>query len=145
MRWRRTAIAALERASTGRTLCAALPEPIERGEGFSRLFDRERARSLMREAGELMAARAMEAGAQRRVELLRLRLAEGLPIRAIAEQWKADADAAHRAHARAREESRICLREVVARHAVRIEADLDAECGRLCELVAGGQLRIATG
>ena len=40
--------------------------------------------------------------------------------------------------ARAREEFRICLREVAARHAVRTNADLDAECRWLVELVASG-------
>lgn len=115
---------------------ALRPEPVDRSDDFSQLCDREWARSLMREAGLLQKERAQDAAAQHRVELLRLRFAEGLPIRAIAAQWKSDVDAVHRSYSRAREEFRLCLRAVVARHAVRTEADLDAECRRLFELLA---------
>src|SRR5262249_29726394 len=54
--------------------------------GLSRLFDRAWARALMREAGDLQAeqARAKGPAAVRRVELLRLRFQEGLPVREIA-------------------------------------------------------------
>lgn len=99
--------------------------------GVSRVFDREWARALMREAGERMQQRAGDDAAQRRVELLRLRFGGDLPIRDIAARWQMDADAVHRAYARAREEFRLCLREVVAFHLVRSEAELDDECRRL--------------
>lgn len=100
--------------------------------GVSRVFDREWARTLMREAGERMQQRAAgDEAAQQRVELLRLRFGGDLPIRDIAARWQLDPEAVHRAYARAREEFRLCLREVVAFHLVRSEAELDDECRRL--------------
>src|SRR5262249_51036969 len=54
-------------------------------ESLSRVFDRAWAKALVREAARLQEERARQAGegARRRVELLRLRFQEGLPIRAI--------------------------------------------------------------
>lgn len=104
---------------------------------LSQLFDREWARTLTHLAGERMRARAATGspGARLRVELLRLRFGEGRPIREIAAQWEVDPDAVHRAYAKAREEFRICLRHVVAEHAVRCEQDLDLEVARILELI----------
>lgn len=104
---------------------------------LSAVFDREWAKTLMRLAGDRMrtASDRRGPGARLRVELLRLRFAEGLPIRDIAAQWEMDADAVHRAYAKAREEFRACLRAVVAEHAVRTGADLDREVERLLELL----------
>jgi len=96
-------------------------------------FDRQWAHTLMRTAGELMRDRA-EAGdatAKLRVALLQARFGEGRSIHELAAMWDMDRDALHRMFARARDEFRRCLREVVARHTVRSEADLDAECQRL--------------
>jgi DNA-directed RNA polymerase specialized sigma24 family protein len=108
-----------------------------RDPSLSIVFDREWARTLMRLAGERMQAAAAHgsAGARLRVELLELRFAQGRPIRAIAREWDVDADSVHRAYARAREEFRLCLRRVLAEHTVRTEVDLDAEVGRLFELL----------
>ena len=104
---------------------------------FSVVFDREWARTLMREAADLMRARARAhgPGARLRVELLRLRFAEDRSIREIAAEWDMDADAVHRAHAKAREEFHGCLRQLVSFHAVRTESDLDAECLRILGLL----------
>jgi len=104
---------------------------------LSVVFDREWARALMRLAGERMRAAASNgsAGARLRVDLLELRFAGGLPIREIARQWEVDADAVHRAYAKAREEFRLYLRRVIAEHAVRTEADLDEEVARLFGLL----------
>ena len=101
------------------------------------VFDREWARTLMRLAGERMRAHAENgsAGARLRIELLRLRFTEGLPIREIATQWEVDPDAVHRAYGKAREEFRKCLRRIVAEHTVRTEVDLDAEVARVFELL----------
>ena len=74
-------------------------------------------------------------GARLRVELLRLRFAEGLPIREIAAQWEVDPDAVHRAYGKAREEFKLCLRRVVAEHVVRSETDLEREVERVFELL----------
>ncbi|MCA8954273.1 MAG: sigma-70 family RNA polymerase sigma factor, partial [Planctomycetes bacterium] len=100
-------------------------------------FDRAWAHRLMREAGDRMRARAEggDATARLRVELLRLRFGEGLPVRDIADRWGFDADAVHRAYARARDEFKACLRQIVAEQAVRTESDLDAECRRVFEML----------
>lgn len=119
---------------------AALDAIHARESTLSTLFDREWARLLIRLAGEDMRARAAEATdhARARVELLSLRFAEGLPIRAIAARWGTDPVAVHRAYAKAREEFRACLRRIVAEHAVRAEAELDVEVERIIGLIRRG-------
>lgn len=110
-----------------------LPDPAA---GVSKVFDRSWAMALMREAGERMEQQATDDAARQRVALLRLRFGADLPIRTIAERWQQDPDAVHRAYARAREEFRLCLRQVVAFHLVRTEAELDDECRRLFTMLA---------
>ncbi len=87
-------------------------------ESLSRLFEKAWARSVMAEAARLQRRRAQDGGddAMRRVELLRLRFEEGLPIRAIAGLWGVDAAGLHRAYALARKEFKGALMEVVAFH-----------------------------
>lgn len=114
---------------------APLEELADPAVGVSKLFDRQWAMALMREAGELMKQRAGDDAARLRVELLRLRFGSDLPIRDIAERWGLEPDAVHRAYARAREEFRLCLRQVVAFHLVRTEAELDDECRRLFAMI----------
>jgi RNA polymerase sigma-70 factor (ECF subfamily) len=60
----------------------------------------------------------MNAGpeASQRVQLLRLRFHDGLPIRDIAERWGVNASKLHHEYATARNEFRAALREVVAFH-----------------------------
>lgn len=111
-------------------------EIADAADSSSRQFDREWARALMREAGELMQHRAADDGARQRVALLRLRFGEALPLRDIAARWQLDVEVLRRACVRAREEFRSCLRHVVAFHAVRTETDLDDECRRLFALLA---------
>jgi RNA polymerase sigma-70 factor (ECF subfamily) len=57
--------------------------------GLSRLFERSWAQAIMAEAAQLQQRQAGERGpeAVRRVELLRLRFEDNLPIRTIAERW----------------------------------------------------------
>ena len=119
-----------------RTGDVELEELVDPALGVSRLFDRSWAQSLMKEAAELMAQRATDDGARLRVELLRLRFGADLPVRDIAARWGTDPDAVHRAYARARDEFRLCLRQVVAFHSVRSEAELDDECRRLLAMLA---------
>jgi RNA polymerase sigma factor (sigma-70 family) len=104
---------------------------------LSAVFDRHWAETLMRDAARLQHERALTAdqGARLRVELLKLRFREGLPIRDIAARWDMDVAVVHRAYAKARAEFHSCLREVVAFHAVRTEADCDAECKRVLDLL----------
>lgn len=108
-----------------------------REETLSKVFDRALARSIMREAAERQAALAVQAGddAQRRVELLKLRFQEGLPIRDIATLWGADATDLHRQYARARKEFHAALREVVAAHLPASADRLDAQCAELLALL----------
>jgi RNA polymerase sigma-70 factor (ECF subfamily) len=107
-------------------------------EGLSRVFDRAWAKAILREAGEAQAERAQQAGeaATRRLELLRLRFHEGLPIREIARRWNADAAALHHEYARAREEFRAALVEVVAFHRPGSPAEVERECSELLALLA---------
>ncbi len=116
---------------------SALAAVAGREEHCSDLFDREWAQTLMREAGDLMNDRAATSspGARLRVELLRLRFAEDRPVRQIAVEWDMEPEAVHRAYAKARDEFRVCLREVVSFHAVRTEDELDDECRRLLGLL----------
>jgi RNA polymerase sigma-70 factor (ECF subfamily) len=93
----------------------------------------------MREAADLMAARSLTAGdgAARRVELLRLRFHEGVPIRDIARRWQAEAEDLHREYATARREFKVALREVVGLAERCAPERLEQECDRLLEMLGG--------
>lgn len=80
------------------------------------IFDREYARSIVKEASEHQRETAKIKGEEflQRVELLHLRFYEGLPIREIANRWSTDAAWLHRQYAKAREEFLTALMEVVA-------------------------------
>lgn len=95
-----------------------LPETAANEESLSRLFERSWARGVMSEAARLQRQKAAERGpeAVRRVELLRLRFEENLPIRTIAGRWGVPAADLHHAYALARWEFRAALLEVVAFH-----------------------------
>jgi RNA polymerase sigma factor (sigma-70 family) len=83
------------------------PEQMAANEAsLSRIFDREWARSVMREAADLLALKARLRGleAVRRVEILRLRFQEDLPIREIARRWDVEAARVHREYSKARKE-----------------------------------------
>ena len=106
-------------------------------ETLSRVFDRAWAKAVMREAAERQAALASQRGeaARRRIELLRLRFHEGLPIREIARLWGLDAASLHHEYARARQEFRSALREVVVFHHPGTTEDVDRECAQLLSLL----------
>jgi hypothetical protein len=74
-------------------------------ESLSRAFDQAWAVALVRETAQVHEQRARRAGsaALRRVELLRLRFQEDLPIREIAQRWQADPAGLHQEYARARD------------------------------------------
>lgn len=103
----------------------------------SRIFEREWALAVMRAAGERQARKAGSIGtaAVRRVELLRLRFHEGLPIREIAEQWGEDASRLHHEYATARAEFREALLEEIAFHAPGTRAEVERESVRLLEIL----------
>jgi RNA polymerase sigma-70 factor (ECF subfamily) len=114
------------------------PESIPgREPSLSRVFDREWAEAVMEEAAELQASQARARGpeALRRVELLHLRFHDGLPVRDIARLWGADPARVHHDYAQARKEFSEALREVVGRLERCSGERLEAECGRLIELL----------
>ena len=82
---------------------------------LSRVFDQSFARSTMRSAmrRQIELAGERDDQALERVELLRLRFQDGLPIRDIARRWKRDPALVHRAYAKARAEFHDALLEVI--------------------------------
>jgi RNA polymerase sigma-70 factor (ECF subfamily) len=115
-----------------------LDEIVADDESQSRLFDRAWARAIMAEAARLQAQRAAERGpeAVRRVELLRARFEENLPIRAIAKQWGVDPAALHHAYALARKEFRAALLEAVAFHSPGRPEALEQEAADLLKALS---------
>jgi RNA polymerase sigma-70 factor (ECF subfamily) len=106
--------------------------------GLERAFDRAWARAILREAADRMRQRAegQDASALRRVDLLRLRFRDGLPIRAIAALWHIDAAALHHEYAQARREFKAALRETVAFHHPCDGFAIEAECANLLALLS---------
>jgi DNA-directed RNA polymerase specialized sigma24 family protein len=104
----------------------------------SRLFERTWAQAIMAEATRLQRQRAAEGGpeAVRRVELLRLRFEENLPIRDIAERWGTDAARLHHAYALARQEFRAALLAVLAFHQPGGPAELEQEAASLLKALS---------
>lgn len=95
---------------------AGLPEVVADEGTVGRIFDREYAQAVVKEASVLQRELAEAQGelAIRRVELLHLRFYEGLPIREIAERWTVDPAWLHRQYAKARDEFLVALLQVVA-------------------------------
>ena len=126
--------AARRAARTQPAIDAELPaeEP-----SLSHVYDQAYARALMREAAETMAAKARESGgvALRRVESLKLRFEEGVPIREIARLWGARPAELHLEYAKAAREFRAALREVVGLSERCAPDRLDQECEHLLELL----------
>ncbi len=99
------------------------------------VFDRAWATALLREAAARQKERAGDEQARRRVELLRLRFHEALPIREIARRWNVDPAMLHHEYAKARQEYRTALREVVAFHQPGDMAEMEAKCVELLTLL----------
>jgi len=104
---------------------------------LSEVFDRAWARALLREAAEMHARRARETGgrAERRLDLLRLRFIEDKPIREIAVAWNEDPGRVHYEYARARDDFKAALREVVRAHDP--ACSVEKECTRILEHLSG--------
>jgi RNA polymerase sigma-70 factor (ECF subfamily) len=115
-----------------------LPELAADEEGLSRLFERSWARAIMAEAAQRQRRQAGERGPEAvgRVELLRLRFEENLPIRAIAERWGVPAARLHHAYTLARQEFRAALLEVVAFHLPGSPAEVEREAASLLKALA---------
>lgn len=101
------------------------------------VFDRAWARALMKQTWELNEERAREHGDAhvKRIELLRLRFEEGLPIRDIARRWEADPVQVHRDYAKARKEFKKTLLEVVREHEDSAGKELEAKCSEILHLL----------
>ena len=120
-------------------------EDVDGDPSASRVLDRAWALAILREAGLVMAARAELSdaegsgghGAVRRVELLELRFRDDLPIREIALRWSEDAALVHKEYARAREEFRSALLEVVGAHHPGSAADVERRSAEILELIRG--------
>lgn len=105
---------------------------------LSKAFDREWARSIMKEAACLQVERAEQKGAEAvlRVEILRLRFQEGLPIRQVAAKLNLDATHTHRQYAVARKEFREALFDTVQFHHPGSHAEIEQECADLLTLLS---------
>jgi RNA polymerase sigma-70 factor (ECF subfamily) len=116
----------------------ALPDIAGNEESLSRLFDRSWAQAIMVEAAQVQKRRATERGpeAVQRVELLRLRFEDNLPIRTIAERWQVPAAELHHAYALARQEFKAALLEVVAFHHPGSAAELEQEAAGLLKALS---------
>lgn len=107
------------------------------GTRVSLAFDRAWARALLAEAAGRQAEDAERAGAAAtgRVELLRLRFHDGLPVREIARRRGCDPDAVHRDYALARREFHAALAAVVAFHHPGTPAEVERACAGLLAIL----------
>ena len=115
-----------------------LPEIAANEASLSWLFERSWAQAIMAEAARLQRRRAEERGpeAVRRVELLRLRFEDNLPIRTIAERWGVPAAGLHHAYALARQEFKAALLEMVAFHHPGSPAAVEQEAAGLLKALS---------
>jgi len=107
---------------------------------LSRAFDRAWAQTLLKEAATRQEQRAAAGGAEarRRVELLRRRFGDDVPIRDLAREWGIDAAQLHHEYARARQEFLDCLRETVEFHEPgATPGAIGRQCEELARLLAG--------
>jgi RNA polymerase sigma factor (sigma-70 family) len=111
------------------------PETVEAHDApLEDVFDRVWAAAILRLAADRQARAAQgDEEAVRRIELLRLRFREDLPIREIAKRWEEDPDRLHRAYRTARGEFLDALTEVVRELHGGSAAEVEAECVRLLD------------
>lgn len=114
-----------------------LAEVEGRDEGASQVFDRTWAASLMDQARALQASRAAAAdnGGAVRLEILRLRFEDGLPVREIASRLDEDPARVHHEYAKARKEFRTALIDVVREHQALSTSEAEVECARLVQML----------
>lgn len=103
----------------------------------SQVFERAWALSIMEQALKMQERRAAKAddASRQRIELLRLRFEEGLPIREIAARWEQDPATVHSAYRKAREEFKNCLQQVVAFHNPEAAKNPNRECRELLSIL----------
>ena len=105
---------------------------------LSMVFDRAWARMIIKQAGERHREKAQQEGefAVRRVELLTLRFQHGLPIRHIADEWNVEAAVLHREYAKARDEFRVAMREVIRFNHSGTDAEIEDEVKLVMQLLS---------
>ncbi len=105
---------------------------------LSVVFDRAWARMIIKQAGEKHRENAKQKGesALRRVELLTMRFQHGLPIRHIADEWNVDAAILHREYAKARDEFRTAMREVIRFNHSGTDAEIEDEIKLVMQLLS---------
>ncbi len=115
----------------------AVPERSGEGDNLLDWFEREWARTVVRDALDLMGQDAHESTCEtaRMAELLNLRFRDGLPIRTIARHWNEEPVRVQREYARARRRFHECLREAIAMHESLSSAEVESECRRLTALL----------
>lgn len=106
-------------------------------ETLSRVFDRAWARTMIRRAAARMRREANDDAGMRRVEILRCRFQEGMPIRKIAAAWGLEAPFVHHEYAKAREEFKAALRAEVMDHGGISSAEIERECAAMLQLLKG--------
>jgi RNA polymerase sigma factor (sigma-70 family) len=138
----RVALRHEERHAKSQKRHASDPPPLEGmasdEESLSRVFDREWALQLLRQARARMQSEAEASGdeaAKTRVEILRLRFSEGLPVREIAKRIGEENARVHKQYAKAREEFKACLREEIDIDPYAGPDQVEEECRRLLELL----------
>jgi RNA polymerase sigma-70 factor (ECF subfamily) len=104
---------------------------------LSKVFDKAWAACVLGEAGQVHAEQAKQMGPEaiRRVDLLRLRFQEGLPIRDIAGRWEVESALLHREYAKARQEFKAALLQVLAFHCPGSQEHLEQQCADLLAIV----------
>lgn len=128
-----------KRRREGTSLSRVLDNAIADEPTLSRVFDRGYARAVLREAFELLDAKTSRGddGQRFRIELLRLRFRDGIPIREIARQRNIeDVKSLHRALDRAKKEFRDALMEVAGRQFPNSStAELHERCVEILSMV----------
>jgi RNA polymerase sigma factor (sigma-70 family) len=124
--------------SRAASAASLLPEIEDDEPSLSRLFERSWAQAIMTEAARLLRRRATQRGpeAVQRVELLRLRFEENLPIRTIAERWGVAAAGLHHAYALARQEFKAALMAVVGFHLPGSPTEVEQEAASLLKALS---------
>lgn len=117
----------------------SLVDPSCRDDRASRVYDRTWLDTLLKRAATRQAEWAATQGeaAQRRIELMRMRFADGLPVREIAQIWNVEAAVVHREYRQARRDFKRALKEEVAfHHPGATNEEIEHECAALLELLS---------
>jgi DNA-directed RNA polymerase specialized sigma24 family protein len=124
--------------SRSASAASLLPKIPDDEPSLSRLFERAWAQAIMAEAARLQQRWATEGGPEaiQRVELLRLRFEENLPIPTIAERWGVAAAGLHHAYALARQEFKAALLAVVAFHLPGSPTEVEQEAASLLKALS---------